>query len=206
MRASARAEKRNRAIFGTRIVKTQHGAMPAKAGGPPCPGIGSGPATPAIRWSPRAARSAALPRPDAGNRAPRRRGPAGARTLRHSARPCRSEWSAAPVLRDRSGHLASNHLNGFNPTAANFASEWVDLAAGPGGPGGPGTAGMRRSRHGWPVPPRRNGNKCWWRSRFPLSPDTTLKLAIWSFASPEGFVIRCRLANDCFACSSVAQR
>ena|SRR6185437_16174199 len=32
------------------------------------------------------------------------------------------------------------------------------------------------------------------------------KPAIWSFASPGGFVIRCPLANDCFACSSVAQR
>jgi hypothetical protein len=51
-----------------------------------------------------------------------------------------------------------------------------------------------------------NGNKPLWHSQFRGPLDVASARAISSFASPEGFVIRSRLANDCFACSSVAQR
>jgi hypothetical protein len=41
---------------------------------------------------------------------------------------------------------------------------------------------------------------------FPAPLQASAQPAIWSFASPKGFVIRSPLANLCFACSSVAQR
>ena len=53
---------------------------------------------------------------------------------------------------------------------------------------------------------RKTGCKPLRHSAFTLPGDTRSTAAIWSFASPKCFVIRCPLANDCFACSSVAQR
>jgi hypothetical protein len=57
-----------------------------------------------------------------------------------------------------------------------------------------------------PHPEARKGNKSLQRRLFRSDLDVAQEQAISSFASREGFVIRSRLANDCFACSSVAQR
>ena len=56
--------------------------------------------------------------------------------------------------------------------------------------------------------PRRTGNggKSLSRRGFQAPYTMAPGMDIWSFASPKGFVIRSRLANICFAYSSVAQR
>ncbi len=57
----------------------------------------------------------------------------------------------------------------------------------------------------WPGGRNRRTNRCN-AGRFPAPLHASAQPVIWSFASPKGFVIRCPLANLCFACSSVAQR
>ena len=67
-------------------------------------------------------------------------------------------------------------------------------------------AGFARARCGYV--PRRTGisGKSLSEREFPVPSTMAPEKVIWSFASPKGFVIRSRLANICFAYSSVAQR
>ena len=155
-----------------------------------------------IQLSPQALRSALPIRPDARNRAPGRLSPNAPGIRRRSSLERRPERSKAPVSSDRSEDLASNHLHD-GPDTQKVAAECVFLAPGRPCGGSSGTAG--KARGGWSRRADR-GNKSLRFSRFPCPSEAGPAVDISSFASRNGFVIRCRVRTRFSPYSSVAQR
>jgi hypothetical protein len=78
----------------------------------------------------------------------------------------------------------------------NFIGKSVFLALG----------SWRESAAGSRFPDRCSCRKPMWRQGYPANMDAAARRPIWPFATPGGFVIRCRVRTIGFAYSSVAQR